>query len=129
MSNSLTPHTSATVGAVKHWLADENNISLVPGGGTLDPATVEAVDGVKYLPSGTPLGKITASGKWGPYDSAAEDGRQTMVGLLFNTGGINLTGSDAEMCSIFIGGVAREAALPVAITSTMKGHNQNIRYV
>lgn len=37
-----------------------------------------------YLPSGTVLGKITASGKYGPYDSTASDGRQTPAGLLFS---------------------------------------------
>lgn len=36
-----------------------------------------------YLKSGIPLGKITASGLYGPYDDAASDGRQTCVGLLF----------------------------------------------
>lgn len=29
------------------------------------------------LPSGIVLGKVTASGLWGPYDDAAVDGRQT----------------------------------------------------
>jgi hypothetical protein len=41
-----------------------------------------------YIPSGTALAKITASGLWGPYDSAASDGRQTPAngaGLLFSS--------------------------------------------
>lgn len=38
------------------------------------------------LPSGTALGIVTASGKFGPYDDAASDGRQTLVGYtLTNT--------------------------------------------
>lgn len=37
-----------------------------------------------YVPSGTVLGKITATGKYGVYDSAAADGRQTAAGLLFD---------------------------------------------
>ena len=36
-----------------------------------------------YLPSGTALGVVTAGGKYGPYDDAASDGRQTLVGFLF----------------------------------------------
>lgn len=36
------------------------------------------------IPSGTVLGKITASGLYGPYDNAATDGRQTAAGLLFS---------------------------------------------
>ncbi|MBC7327553.1 head decoration protein [bacterium] len=34
------------------------------------------------LSAGTVLGKITASGKYGPYDDSATDGRQTAVGIL-----------------------------------------------
>lgn len=37
-----------------------------------------------YVPSGIVLGKITATGKYGAYDSAATDGRQNPVGLLFS---------------------------------------------
>lgn len=35
---------------------------------------------------GCVLGQITASKKYGPYDPAATDGRQTAVGFLWNTG-------------------------------------------
>lgn len=38
-----------------------------------------------YLPSGLVLGKVTATGKYGPYDDAAVDGRATATGLLFNS--------------------------------------------
>lgn len=38
-----------------------------------------------YIKSGTPLGKITATGLYGPYDNAAVDGRQTAEGLLFSS--------------------------------------------
>lgn len=41
-----------------------------------------------YLKSGIPLGKITASGLYGPYDDTATDGRQTCVGLLFTGVGV-----------------------------------------
>lgn len=34
------------------------------------------------VPSGVALGKVTASGSYGPYDDAASDGRQVMVGHL-----------------------------------------------
>lgn len=37
------------------------------------------------LRSGTALGRVSASGKYGPYDDAASDGRQVMVGHLFST--------------------------------------------
>lgn len=37
-----------------------------------------------YLKSGIVLGKITATGKYGPYDNAAVDGRETAAGILFS---------------------------------------------
>lgn len=36
-----------------------------------------------YVPSGMVLGKISASGLYGPYDNAASDGREVAAGLLF----------------------------------------------
>lgn len=36
-----------------------------------------------FLRAGLPLGKITASGKYGLYSSGASDGRQTFAGFLF----------------------------------------------
>lgn len=38
-----------------------------------------------YIPSGTRLGVITATGLLGPYDAAASDGRQTFAGYLFGS--------------------------------------------
>jgi hypothetical protein len=37
-----------------------------------------------YIKSGVLLGKITASGRYGPYDGAATDGRQTAAGFLLD---------------------------------------------
>lgn len=37
-----------------------------------------------YLPSGLLLGKVTSTGRLGPYSNAASDGRETAVGLLYN---------------------------------------------
>lgn len=71
--------------------ADGNPVR--PAGGiTIDWSTVTAVSGsdatygdgtvvkvgAKGLPYGTVLVRITASQKFGPYDSAASDGRQTL---------------------------------------------------
>ncbi len=36
-----------------------------------------------YLRSGTPLGRITATGIYGPYDNAATNGAETLAGFLF----------------------------------------------
>lgn len=54
---------------------------------TLDASAFDAIssftDGV--IPSGVVLGKITASGLYGPYDDGATDGREDAVGHLFTT--------------------------------------------
>lgn len=36
-----------------------------------------------YFKSGIKLAKITESGKYGPYDNAASDGREVFVGVLY----------------------------------------------
>ncbi len=47
---------------------DSSMVRWVTGGVTIDATTVSAdADGNKILKAGTPLGKITASGKYGPY--------------------------------------------------------------
>lgn len=38
-----------------------------------------------YIASGTVLGRITATGLYGPYDNAAADGREVAVGFLWNS--------------------------------------------
>lgn len=38
-----------------------------------------------YIPSGCHLGRITATGLYGPYDDAVSDGRQTCAGLLVSS--------------------------------------------
>lgn len=36
-----------------------------------------------YIPSGTVLGRVTATDLYGPYDDTASDGRQTATGILW----------------------------------------------
>lgn len=64
------------------WLASEHYM-VKRAGMTIDYTTVTAVNGQRILRGGTAMGKITTSGKYGPYSDAATDGRQTCVGLLF----------------------------------------------
>ncbi len=62
---------------------DSTMVRWVTGGVTIDHTTVTPdSDGRKRLPVGTPLGKITATGKYGPWDEDATDGRQTAVCML-----------------------------------------------
>lgn len=69
----------------KDWLGSQHGTDALRGV-TLDVSTFTAgthfPDG--YLRSGLPLGKITAGGKYGLYNDAASDGRQTCVGFLWS---------------------------------------------
>jgi hypothetical protein len=64
---------------------DSWQLRFITGGLTIDPNTVPkrnretgALDpnGFRIIYEGDVLGRITASGLWGPYDSSATDGRQ-----------------------------------------------------
>ena len=74
-----------------------------------------------YFKSGIPLGAITATpGKYGPYDNAAADGRQTLVGFLFaavKAPSVNTIDPSAAMLTH---GKVRESRLPVAVDAAGK---------
>jgi hypothetical protein len=60
------------------WLLSE------PQGSIARDVVIVTISGGVALPSGTVLGKITATGKHIKYDNAASDGSQTAVGILWN---------------------------------------------
>lgn len=65
-----------------------------------------------YIPSGIVLGKVTATGLYGPYDSGASDGRQTAAGLLFDSETVN-TGQTKAGNALFVHGFVDPARLPL----------------
>jgi head decoration protein D len=78
------------------------------------------------IPSGTVLGKITATGLYGPYDNAASDGRQTAAGFLFTTTKVG-TGTGADLATaadvgvaLFWTGIIKQSKLP-AFAGTVLG--------
>ncbi|MEV7425152.1 head decoration protein [Streptomyces sp. NPDC091212] len=75
-----------------------------------------------YLKSGLPLGKVTTGGKYGPYDDAASDGRQTLVGFLFTAVDVDArkVASTSVVGSALIHCFIREAKLPVAVDTAGK---------
>jgi len=81
MANSLIPKVT-TFSAPKEFLANEHLVAR-PGGITVDETTVAtAGDGSRILLAGTCMGQVSASGKFGPYDDSASDGRQIGRGIL-----------------------------------------------
>ncbi|MEU1200109.1 head decoration protein [Streptomyces sp. NPDC005813] len=108
----------------RDWLQGDHGTDIAVGV-TLDVSTFTAgthyPDG--YIKSGIPLGKITASGKYGLYDDTKTDGRQTCVGFLF-TGvevvtrrGVTVT---STVGSMLVHCAVKESKLPVAVDAAGK---------
>lgn len=72
-----------------------------------------------YLPSGLNLGKVTATGLYGPYDNAASDGREVFVGHLAGPRKVD-SASQKIAAAMLTHGKVREANLPVAIDANGK---------
>lgn len=73
-----------------------------------------------YFRSGTPLGKITATGLYGPYNNAAADGTDVLAGFLVapvKAPASNLTDVGA---ALYEHGRVVEANLPIAIDTAGK---------
>jgi hypothetical protein len=75
-----------------------------------------------FIKSGIPLGKVTATGLYGPYDDTATDGRQTAVGFLFTAQDVNARAvtSTKVVGSMLLHCFIREAKLPVSIDANGK---------
>lgn len=67
-----------------------------------------------YVPSGTVLGRVTATGKYGEFDSAASDGRQTAAGHLFSSVKTPANLATPVGGALFVHGFVDPARLPFA---------------
>lgn len=82
-----------------------------------------------YIKSGEPLGKIAATGLYGPYDGAASDGRETLVGHLFTTQAVREGGGNIT-ANLLAHGKVVEARLPHPVDAAAKADVAgSIRYV
>lgn len=89
---------------------------------TLDVSTFTA--GTHYpagfLKSGIPLGKITASGKYGLYADAAVDGRGTLAGFLFTGVKAPAVNTTPVAGALLLHCFVVESKLPVAVDAAGK---------
>ena len=77
-----------------------------------------------FLPSGTVLGIITASGMLGPYLDAAADGRQTAVGILKASVQIlkpDFTAKAKVGCAYRVHGIVSSGKLPLTVGTAANG--------
>ncbi|MFD9212086.1 head decoration protein [Streptomyces sp. NPDC059544] len=68
-----------------------------------------------YFRSGIPLGKITAGGKYGPYQGDATDGRETLVGFLYAAVKAPAANTVDVAGAMLVHGKVRSSRLPVAV--------------
>ncbi|MFD5663447.1 head decoration protein [Streptomyces anthocyanicus] len=98
------------------WLGSEHGTQATEPA-TLDTSAFTAgthyPDG--YFKSGIPLGVITATGKYGPYQGDATDGRETLVGFLFAAVKAPSVNTVDVAGALFTHGKVRAARLPVAV--------------
>lgn len=103
------------------WLGSEHGTNMCRPV-TLDVSTFTA--GTHYpqgfLKSGLPLGKITATGKYGLYSNAASDGRETLVGFLFTPIKAPAVNTTPVFGALYEHGRVVEAKLPVTVDSAGK---------
>ncbi|HEX6969117.1 MAG TPA: head decoration protein [Micromonosporaceae bacterium] len=69
-----------------------------------------------YIPSGTVLGRITATGLYGPYNNALNNGQEVAEGFLFNSTQVRAGGPDVG-APLQWRGVIRTSRLPIQSTA------------
>jgi len=114
--------TTKTYGVEDHsWLASRHghdNAQPITLDTSLFTANTHYPQG--FFKSGIPLGKITTGGKYGPYDDAASDGRQTLVGLLFTSVRAPEDNTHDPIGAILLHCIVNTAALPITIDANGK---------
>ncbi|WP_431784334.1 head decoration protein [Streptomyces chumphonensis] len=108
---------SETFGADdQSWLGSEHGTQATESI-TLDTSTFTAAthypDG--YFKSGLPLGRITATGKYGLYNAGGADGTETLVGFLFAAVAAPTDNTVDVAGAMFTHGKVRSSRLPVAV--------------
>jgi hypothetical protein len=112
---NLTPSTETFGGDFQGW-QDSAHGQDAAVSGTI-AVTLGFTAGTHYptgtLPSGTALGKVTATGKYGRYDDTATDGRQTFFGLLLTAQ--KVVGTGDVVAPILTHGRVNNALLPIPV--------------
>ncbi|MGW2700810.1 head decoration protein [Streptomyces sp. NPDC001340] len=129
--------TTQNLTADRSWLASMHGTDSVDSI-TLDMSTFTS--GTHYVPStdtdipysrvlsGVPVGKITASGLYGLYQTGATDGRQNLAGFIFAEVLFAPAQTKVPAALLWHGSV-KTAKLPVAVTPVAPSATCQIRFV
>ncbi|MFF7130430.1 head decoration protein [Streptomyces sp. NPDC008240] len=129
--------TTQNLTADRSWLASLHGTDSVDSI-TLDMSTFAS--GTHYVPStdtdipysrvlsGIPVGKITASGLYGLYQTGATDGRQNLAGFVFAE--VLFAPSQTKVpAALLWHGSVKTAKLPVAVAAVAPSATCQIRFV
>ncbi|MEN8649067.1 head decoration protein [Streptomyces sp. 21So2-11] len=122
--------TSVTVTADRDWLASRHGTDstetitldltkLAKGTHYAEPTAGQPYG---YVRSGVPVGRITASGLYGPYDPAAEDGREVLAGLVYAEAAFT-PGATNVPAALFWHGTVKTAKIPGGIDPAKIAYN------
>ncbi|GHI41109.1 head decoration protein [Streptomyces violascens] len=119
----IQPYTTSTaMTAARDWLASRHGtdatetITLDLSLFTTHTHYVEPAAGNPhgYVRSGVPVGRIKASGLYGPYDPAAKDGREVLAGLVYAEAAYT-AGTTNVPAALFWHGTVSAAKIPGGI--------------
>lgn len=109
----VSVRTEGFQGDNQSWLGSAHGTS---SGDTITLSKAAFTAGTHYpngfLPSGTALGKITSTVKYGPYNDAASNGTEVLVGFLLTPVAMSATGGADVGASILKHGEIVAANLP-----------------
>lgn len=121
MGVNLAITTETWAGSDQTWIGSQEG-TLSNRNVTLDLSKFDFASDFPngMIPSGVVLGKITASGLYGPYDDSLSTGVQTATGILFTDVDVKAAIADqmsttvtgSVLTAMFIRGVVIEANLP-----------------
>lgn len=120
----LQPRPRVTVQDEYEILASFEVIREVTNGITIDSAAVTADgNGDKIIRKGMPMAKLTASGKFVPYNSTGEDGSQNPTVILKRT--VNVKDGDHVVGGYEVAKIIA-ARVPVTVDATLRGKMPHI---
>lgn len=124
MSSDISVRSHSYAVDNRAWLIGQHGVDVTPSV-TLDISkfTKNTHYPKGFIPSGQPIGLVTATNLWGPYDNAASDGREVCRGLLFSfVRAIDEFGNTLTKVggARFVHGLVDAAKLPVTLDSAGK---------
>lgn len=113
----LQPRDRFTVQDEYEILASFEVVREVTNGITIDSAAITADgNGDKIIKKGMPMAKLTAGGKWVPYDKAGTDGSENPVVILKRT--VNVKDGDHVVGGYEVGKFIKER-IPVTVDADL----------